>query len=63
MGVRLDPRRRYRKPWVATVRHRELHKDLYLGMFATKEEAQAVVEAWYTRKYGGRANSGNRKAG
>jgi len=29
-----------------------LRKDVYLGSFATKEEAQAAVSEYYGRKYG-----------
>jgi hypothetical protein len=44
--------RAVQRPWIAKGRHRELQKDLYLGAFATKEEAQAAVAAFYQGKYG-----------
>ena len=51
MSVHRDPRH-ISRPWRATARLRSLRKDVYLGSFATKEEAQAAVSEYYGRKYG-----------
>lgn len=45
------------KPWSAKARIRGTFeypnpRDVYLGCFATREEAEEAVKAWYEAKYG-----------
>lgn len=54
MGVRHTPRKHSTKPWLATGRIRDLRLDVFLGYYATQEEARAAVDAWFLKKYGGK---------